>query len=91
MMTHAWTLRLMPWIPAVFVFLWSTSFIVARYSIAYAQPITVIFMRFSLVALCMLPVVLIWKAPWPTRSQFTHIAIAGFFYKPDILWAFGWQ
>jgi drug/metabolite transporter (DMT)-like permease len=43
----------------------------------YAEPMTVIFIRFGSVVLCMLPVVLIWKAPWPNRSQMIHIAIAG--------------
>ena len=43
----------------------------------YAEPMTVIFIRFGSVVLCMLPVVMIWKAPWPNRSQIIHIAIAG--------------
>lgn len=77
MTTHPWIHRLAPWIAPIFVFLWTTGFIIARYSMPYAEPMTVIFIRFGLVVLCMLPVVLIWKAPWPNRSQIIHIAIAG--------------
>jgi len=77
MTAHPWIHRLAPWIAPIFVFLWSTGFIIARYSMPYAEPMTVIFIRFGSVVLCMLPVVMIWKAPWPNRSQIIHIAIAG--------------
>lgn len=77
MTAHPWIHRLAPWIAPIFVFLWSTGFIIARYSMPYAEPMTVIFIRFASVVLCMLPVVLIWRAPWPNRSQIIHIAIAG--------------
>ncbi|MFM8462366.1 MAG: DMT family transporter [Polynucleobacter victoriensis] len=77
MIAHPWIHRLAPWIAPIFVFLWSTGFIIARYSMPYAEPMTVIFIRFASVVLCMLPVVLIWRAPWPNRSQIIHIAIAG--------------
>ena len=77
MTAHPWIHRLAPWIAPIFVFLWSTGFIIARYSMPYAEPMTIIFIRFGSVVLCMLPVVMIWKAPWPNRSQIIHIAIAG--------------
>lgn len=77
MTAHPWIHRLAPWIAPIFVFLWSTGFIIARYSMPYAEPMTIIFIRFGSVVLCMLPVVLIWRAPWPNRSQIIHIAIAG--------------
>jgi drug/metabolite transporter (DMT)-like permease len=34
-------------------------------------------MRFLGVLICMIPIVLLWKAPWPRKSQIIHIAIAG--------------
>ena len=77
MTNHPWIHRLAPWIAPIFVFLWSTGFIIARYSMPYAEPLTIIFIRFASVVLCMLPVVLIWQAPWPSRSQIMHIAVAG--------------
>ena len=76
MTAHPWIHRLAPWIAPIFVFLWSTGFIIARYSMPYAEPMTIIFIRFGSVVLCMLPVVLIWRAPWPNQSQIIHIAIA---------------
>lgn len=64
-------------IPALFVFLWSTGFIVARYAMPYAEPMTFMFLRFCGVLLVMLPVVLLWPPRWPSRVQIAHIAIAG--------------
>ena len=38
-------------IPFVFVFIWSTGFIVARYCMPYAEPMTFLALRFAIVAL----------------------------------------
>ena len=64
-------------IPVLFVFVWSTGFIVARYAMPYAEPMTFMFLRFSGVVLIMFPVVLLWPPRWPPRVQIMHIAIAG--------------
>ena len=42
-------------IPFVFVFIWSTGFIVARYGMPYAEPMTFLFLRFCGVLMIMLP------------------------------------
>ncbi len=64
-------------IPATFVFLWSSGFIIARYSMPYAEPITFQFLRFAGVLVVMVPVVLLWPPVWPTRRQILHIGTAG--------------
>ena len=42
-------------IPAVFVLIWSTGFIVARYGMPYAPPLSFLALRYALSILCFLP------------------------------------
>ncbi len=72
-------------IPFIFVFVWSTGFIVARYAMPYAEPMTFLFLRFSGVLVCMLPVALLWRARWPSLSQAGHIALAGLMLQAGYL------
>ena len=46
---------------------------------------TFLFLRFSGVLLCMVPLVLIWKAPWPSKRQLVHIAVAGLLLQAGYL------
>jgi drug/metabolite transporter (DMT)-like permease len=68
--------RLLMLMPFVFVLLWSTGFIVAKLGMPYAPPITFTFLRFTSVALVLLPLVLIMRAPWPT-GRVCDIALSG--------------
>lgn len=63
----------MPW---VFVLIWSTGFVVARYGLPYAEPLTFLLLRFIGVLAVLLPLVLIARAPWP-HGTMVHIAVAG--------------
>lgn len=64
--------------PALFVLLWSTGFIGAKFGLAYAEPLTFLLLRFIIVALLMLPVLLLVRAPWPASvREAGHIATAG--------------
>jgi drug/metabolite transporter (DMT)-like permease len=68
-----------PWIsamPFVFVLIWSTGFIVAKYGLPYAPPLTFLLLRFAGVIALLLPLVLLMRAPWPV-GQMRHIAVAG--------------
>lgn len=62
--------------PFVFVFIWSTGFVVAKFGLPYAEPLTFLLLRFTGVLVVLLPLVLIMKAPWPT-GRMHHIALAG--------------
>jgi drug/metabolite transporter (DMT)-like permease len=63
--------------PALFVLLWSTGFIAAKYGLPYAPPFTFLLYRFVMVALLMLAVALVTLAPWPrAASDYVHVAIA---------------
>jgi len=68
--------RLLAAMPMVFVLLWSTGFVVAKFGLPYAPPLTFLLLRFGGVLLVLLPLVLLMRAPWPT-GQVRHIAIAG--------------
>jgi drug/metabolite transporter (DMT)-like permease len=68
-------LRLMPW---VFVLIWSTGFVVARYGMPHAPPITFLCIRYVLSSLCFGVWIALARAPWPRdRVQWQHLAISG--------------
>ncbi|NDY89781.1 DMT family transporter [Ideonella livida] len=64
--------------PAVFVLIWSTGFIVARYGMPHAPPFTFLCLRylFSVLAFCLW---VAWARPaWPSdRRQLLHLAVTG--------------
>jgi drug/metabolite transporter (DMT)-like permease len=61
----------------VFVLLWSTGFIAAKYGLPHAPPFTFLLYRFLLVTLLMLGLAVATRAPWPrARADYAHVAIA---------------
>lgn len=71
-------------IPLFFVFLWSTGFIVARYGLPYAPPLTFLVLRFLGVLAILGPAVLLLRAPWP-KGRIGHVAIAGLLLQAGYL------
>ncbi|MGH8853152.1 MAG: DMT family transporter [Telluria sp.] len=71
-------------VPLLFVFLWSTGFIVAKLGLPYAPPLTFLILRCLGVLAVLLPIVLIWRAPWP-RGQVAHVAVAGLLLQAGYL------
>jgi drug/metabolite transporter (DMT)-like permease len=63
-------------LPLFFVLLWSSGFIVAKFGLPYAPPLTFLVMRFLGVLLFLLPAVLLLRAPWP-HGNIWRIALAG--------------
>jgi drug/metabolite transporter (DMT)-like permease len=64
--------------PLVFVFIWSTGFIGARYGLPYAEPFTYLALRMVLAASLMAGFAVVRRAGWPTSWRQTgHIAISG--------------
>jgi len=64
--------------PVLFVFLWSTGFIGAKYGLPYADPLSFLLCRYGLVIALMTVIVLLSRAPWPQRpAQWLHIAVSG--------------
>lgn len=62
--------------PALFVILWSTGFIAAKYGLPYAPPLTFLLLRFALVAGLMGAVALATHARWPDRREVAHLVLA---------------
>jgi drug/metabolite transporter (DMT)-like permease len=64
--------------PGLFVVLWSTGFIGAKYGLPYAEPATFLVIRFVVVLAVLLPICWLARAPWPaTGAEFLHMAFAG--------------
>ena len=65
-------------LPALFVVLWASGFIVARLVRPYADPETFVALRFALSALILVGVAIIGRAPWPrTTRDWGAVLIAG--------------
>jgi len=64
--------------PYLFVFLWSTGFIGARYGLPHAEPLTFLLVRYAVVLALLLALALLTGAPWPRGNRTRgHIAVAG--------------
>ncbi|MBP5998678.1 MAG: DMT family transporter [Azonexus sp.] len=64
--------------PFLFVFLWSTGFIGAKYGLPYAEPLSFLLTRYGFVIALMLLIALATRAPWPKQpAQWLHIGISG--------------
>ena len=71
--------------PAVFVLIWSTGFIVAKFGLPYASPLWFLNLRFVGVVAVLLLALPFFKVPWPTRSAVGHIALAGLLLQAGYL------
>lgn len=64
--------------PAVFVLIWSTGFIVARYGMPYAPPFKFLTLRYLFSVLCFAAWAVLARAPRPrNRTQYAHLAVTG--------------
>ena len=89
MASHALLLRLAP---LLFVLLWSTGFIAAKYSMANADPFVFLCLRFSITTIVFIPLILLTGAKLPSsiwqhrHDMFTgvllHCCYLGFLFWP---------
>ncbi|RYX97512.1 MAG: DMT family transporter [Comamonadaceae bacterium] len=64
--------------PAVFVLIWSTGFIVAKFGLPYAPPLTFLAIRYFCSIVCFLVWIAVARAKWPQgRVQWLHLAVTG--------------
>jgi drug/metabolite transporter (DMT)-like permease len=64
--------------PVVFVLIWSTGFVVARYGMPHAPPLGFLAVRFGLSALCFAAWIALARVAWPQgREQWLHLAVTG--------------
>lgn len=65
-------------IPAVFVLIWSTGFIVARFGMPHAPPLSFLALRYALSIACFLPWIWWSQVAWPqSRAQWLHLSVTG--------------
>ena len=64
--------------PAVFVLIWSTGFIVAKFGLPFAPPLTFLAIRYFLSIVCFGLWIALARAAWPRgRQQWLHLAVTG--------------
>lgn len=78
-------------IPALFVLLWSTGFIGARYAMPWAEPFGFLAVRFALAAALLLPAAIMLRAARLSPARAAHAAFAGALihgvYLGGVFWA----
>ena len=63
--------------PAVFVVLWASGFIGAKFGLAYAGPMTFLSLRMIAVMLLLAVVIVLTRPKWPDRAGLFHSAVTG--------------
>ena len=64
--------------PVVFVLIWSTGFVVARFGMPHAPPLTFLSWRYAFSVLAFLVWIRLSRAAWPAgRQQWLHLAVTG--------------
>lgn len=72
--------------PAIFVVIWATGFIVARYGMPHAPPMKFLALRYLLSVGCFLAWAWLARAAWPRdRRQVLHLAVTGIFMHAGYL------
>ncbi|MCW8948298.1 MAG: DMT family transporter, partial [Sedimenticola sp.] len=69
--------QLLRWIPLLFVLLWSTGFIGAKYALPYAEPFTVLALRMYITLAVFLLLIKFYSPKWPTRTGVLHSMVVG--------------
>lgn len=65
-------------IPWIFVWIWSTGFLAAKFGLPYAEPFTLLLYRFIFTLLFLLIVIRFKKSPWPkSKIAFLHLMVVG--------------
>lgn len=78
--------------PPLFVLIWATGFIVARFVAPYAEPLTFLLVRYILATLVLVLIIVVARAPWPRKPRdWFNSAIAGIllhgFYLGGVFWS----
>jgi drug/metabolite transporter (DMT)-like permease len=82
-------------IPVLFVFLWSTGFIGAKYALPYIEPFYLLFIRMSLTVVVFMGLMWWFKAPKLSINQLKHQVVSGLLihgaYLGGVFAAIKWQ
>ena len=67
--------RLIPWL---FVLIWSTGFVAAKYGLPYAEPFTLLSYRNGLTLIVLFIIMQVKKSIWPSSGMaFIHLMVTG--------------
>src|SRR3954466_1028785 len=78
--------------PPLFVLIWATGFIVARFVAPYAEPLTFLFVRYVLATLVLVAIVTVARESWPRNwHDWRNSLIAGILlhglYQGGVFWS----
>lgn len=83
------------YVPLLFVLLWSTGFIGARFGLPYIEPFNFLFIRMLITLVVFFALVLAFRAAWPGPRQALHQMVVGSLvhaaYLGGVFAAIGWQ
>ncbi|HTE15543.1 MAG TPA: DMT family transporter [Burkholderiales bacterium] len=60
-----------------FVAVWGAGFIATKVALQHAAPLTFLTLRFALGTLCLIPIVWLTRAAWPSGTVLAHVVVAG--------------
>lgn len=69
--------QLLRWIPILFVMLWATGFIGAKYALPYAEPFTVLAIRMYITLGVFLVLIRLYRPKWPSLQGALHSMLVG--------------
>lgn len=65
--------------PGIFLVMWSTGYVAAKFGLGYIEPLTFLALRFACVVVIMAALFLVLRPPLPkSRDEWMHLAIVGF-------------
>lgn len=65
--------------PALFLTLWSTGYVAAKFGLTFAEPFTILTLRFGLIVMIMAAIFAFIRPPLPkTLADWGHVALVGF-------------
>lgn len=76
--------------PAIFVCLWATGFINARYGMPYSEPGTFLSLRFASAFALLTIIAIVLRAPWPGRAVAVRCVVIGFLIHGSYLGPVFW-
>ncbi|OMH39207.1 DMT family transporter [Motiliproteus sp. MSK22-1] len=65
------------WVPLIFVVLWSTGFIGAKYALPYVEPFNLLLIRMLITLVVFAALMLFFRSKWPSRQQILHQLVVG--------------
>lgn len=82
--------RLLFLFPVLFVLIWSTGWIVAKYVSPYAEPLSFLTLRYAMAGILLAVFCFAIGAKWPGRGVFLHAVISGIFLHAIYLGGIWW-